>query len=202
MNLQHWRERYQSLSPPMRWIVALGVPAILAWLYYDYVLLTAGEWRSAANDLEEELYQAETADREARLNQLRSAVLAFGEVELPLPVEQGREAMNNAITEVTQRHRVTVESITSRGMGNMPADALEDVLVEGAPARLVVNLQFEARPEQAIDLIADLESNPHIHAVSSVRMSKSRRSGRVIVDLTIASWVHVPGGTRGRGGIT
>ncbi len=202
MNIEHWRERYRSLSPPMQWIVLLGVPAIMIWLYYDYVLLTAADWRDEANSVQTELRQAEAEDRETRINQLRSAVLAYGEVELPLTVDEGRQAMNSAITETTRQHAVSVDSVTSRGVGNMPSDALPGVLESGSPARLIVDLRFEARPEDAIDLLADLESHPHIHAVSSVRMSKSQRSGRLSVDLTIESWVRTPEESGRRGGIT
>ena len=57
-------------------------------------------------------------------------------------------------------------------------------------------LRFEAKPSVTIQIISELESNPDIDAVSSVRLTKGE-NGRVDVQLTVMSWVLVSDTRRG-----
>jgi hypothetical protein len=55
-------------------------------------------------------------------------------------------------------------------------------------ARITGNLRFDATPEEAIAIIAELEANTTIEAVSDVRVTE--QSGRQVrVDLTVESWI-------------
>ena len=68
--------------------------------------------------------------------------------------------------------------------------------------RFILDLTFEATPETAAAVIADLESAEEVAAVGRVQMRRveagrgERSSGRIRVTLSPEAWILVPAGGR------
>ena len=52
----------------------------------------------------------------------------------------------------------------------------------------IVDLQFEAAPEEVMQVVSDLESSPWIDAITSLRLTKSEPR-MIRVNLSLEAWV-------------
>ena len=65
--------------------------------------------------------------------------------------------------------------------------------------RITGDLRFDATPEVAAEIIAELEASPDIDAISNIRMTRQPGPRKVTVDLTVETWI-ITAERRGRGG--
>ena len=56
-------------------------------------------------------------------------------------------------------------------------------------ARITGDLRFDASPQEATAIIAELEASPKIEAVSRVRLTRQGGRPKVTVDLSVESWI-------------
>ncbi|MCZ6494322.1 MAG: hypothetical protein O6933_09610, partial [Planctomycetota bacterium] len=63
------------------------------------------------------------------------------------------------------------------------------------------DFRFDAAPDEAIAIIAELESSPMIEAISSVRITRVSGTRKVTVDLTVEAWIVSAEPRRRMGGV-
>ena len=111
-------------------------------------------------------------------------------MQRPDDEEEAEIALNAVVNEVLARHTVSRDSFSYRGPAKLKRGTLGEILQPGEHVESISgNLRFDAAPEDAIAIIAELESHPDIEAVSDVRIAKQSGSRKVTVDLTVASWI-------------
>jgi hypothetical protein len=88
------------------------------------------------------------------------------------------------------KHRATSAVFSSRPGSRLPRNALVELTGgTGRIDRLTKEVKFDATPDAALAVIADLEASPHVDSISSVRIVRDA-GGKVKVTLTIESWIR------------
>lgn len=183
------KERIRGWSWPMK-LAALAAVAIILFLAWDsYVKPLAHDWDIAATGIEkevDEIYRASMLASDLSRKHMREPVTTLGPVTLP--PREAEERLFELVSETADRHGVR-PSISKLPRAKLPKSVLTGI-THGANRieRLTADVKFDARPEAAIAIIADLESIPEIQAVTSVRMVRDV-GGRLKVHLIVESWV-------------
>ncbi|MHC4127910.1 MAG: hypothetical protein ACYSWT_15805 [Planctomycetota bacterium] len=200
---QNLWQRYLRLPRAGQWAVAAAVGIALFMAWNDYVLTWAAALNDQADKLLADAREAAGGERRARrLNGLRNVIQGLGPVERPGSESQADDlALNDAVNEVLKAHRVSEDSFNYRGPEKLKRGTLSQILRPGQRVeRITGDLRFDASPEEAIAIIAELEASPTIEAVSDVRMAVLAGRQRVRVDLTVESWIESSESRTRRGG--
>ncbi len=134
--------------------------------------------------------QIREVNKPARLtSSTKSAITAFGEVQLPRAKANGASGLTNAIHEILSSSRVTDDDFKRTKTTRMRSVALPGIAQSGQQIEQVIgDLHFEARQSDVLNVIADLESSPWIDSISSVRLTRIDK--RLIrVNLSLEAWV-------------
>lgn len=138
----------------------------------------------------------ERAAREQAGAEVRAGTGMFGTVAFPGEAAERSQAFNRRINEVLSKNAVTGDRRITRTApmepGAMDAFAGQNKRVD----RLIMDIQFNASPEQVSAVLADLESSPEIAAISRVQLRRETGSeggaapGRTLrVNLSAEAWL-------------
>ena len=189
------RARYDSLPRNQRWMV-LGVLALIGYVAADELLWApARAWAAQSQRIEAALDRG--AGRAASVStDLRRSVATFGPVDPPGPAATGREDLARAIDEVLRKHKVAGYSYETR-TGQRVKDA--DAGTLGGPVdRLQAEVKFDTTAEALPRIVAELEANPVIDGVTTIRLEKNEQTRKITVQATIEAWVLSAGGRGAR----
>lgn len=192
------RARFTRLPPLMRWAVAaMGIIVLFVFLD-DYSWSLAREWNDEASDLAQLLEEGNQLS--APLNRsTEAAVRAFGRVDVPSTEAEGSQAMAQAINEIIKRHRVGNFSYEAHAGSRMQATAMVGVAQAGTRLeRTDGELSFDAAPDEANQIISEIESSAAIDAIGSIRLDWTEAQKKVGVRMTVEAWVVAPRTTRRR----
>jgi len=169
----------------------------IAFLVWDTTIADLGaKWSAKAESIERQI--AEVNRPILLTTNLRNAVTAFGEIELPREKAEGATAMTDAVHHILSSHSVKNDEYTRTKTSRMRSGSLPGIGRVGQFVEQVIgDIRFEATQEEVLKVISDLESSPWIDGVSDVRLTK--QNGRMIrVDLSVEAWVLSSSGRRGR----
>lgn len=190
--------RFRSLSRGGKIAVA-AVAVLLSWVALEQ---WSWSWARAWADECERIEQALADSRQLAAGADAVAVTGaelYGPVEPPTGESEGAEAMAQAVVEVVKRHGTTnftydAQRASSRLAGGATVGGSQRL------SKVSGEVQFEATPAETAKIVADLEANPAIEAVSALRIQKRENEGKVVVRLTVESWVYAAARTPGRTG--
>ena len=192
-------DQFRSMPVIVQWgaYIAVGIVVFLFWS--DYIAPVSLEYKQAADRIAEDVRTVrDTAAMEAQIRRHEDIIRGVGPVLKPRPAAQGELALNQAVNEIIGEHDVSNFSYSMRIQGTMSAGALSGLTRNVRPQLLSGDLKFNATPETAMAIIAQLEARPEIEAIASGRLS--RMAGRrVSVHLMLEAWV-LPTDDRRRGG--
>ncbi len=182
---------YRQLPRAAQWGLAALVGVILFLVWNDLILRVTGNWNRAAETMMAKVEQAAGGDqRRQSLRVLRQAVLGLGVVEKPGPEAAAENALNDVINDVLKRHTVSEDSFSYRGPSKMRRGTLSRVIGPGERVeRISGELRFESTPQQAIDIVATLESSRWIDAIGTLRMTRLAGTRKIRVDLTVEALI-------------
>lgn len=189
--------KYHSLPRAGRWIAIASV-GFGSFVLLDSVLWPiADEYNGRADRLASVIARA--ADRaEALPDNVETAALAFGPNSAVASERQAKERMATAIDEILRSRRIAY------GFEIRQPQFLTDGLVPGAImqsgeglARIVVDLRFDATPDNVAEVLAAIESDPAVDAVGDLRLAYKSDLKRVAVQLTVEKWATARKGQRG-----
>jgi hypothetical protein len=189
---------FRSMPRAARWLVAFGAVVIGYFVAVqpaiDAILIMNGRAAGARGELGHE--GRERAAREQAVVLVRSGMGVFGTVSFPGEPAERSEAFNRRINEVLFKHDVKGDRRVTRTAplepGPMDAAAGPSKRID----RLIMDIQFEASPEQVSAVLADLESAPEVAAVSRVQLRRESGGeggaapGRTLrVNLSAEAWL-------------
>ncbi len=182
---------FRQLPRAARWGLTALLGVILFVVWNDYILGVTGNWNRAAEDMMAKVEQAAGGDQRLQsLRVLRPAVLGLGVVEEPGNEAAAENALNDIINEVLKRHTVSKDSFSYRGPSKMRRGTLSRVIDPGERvASISGDLRFESTPQQAIEIIAELESSRWIDAISTLRLTRLAGPRKIRVDLTVEALI-------------
>jgi len=194
-------ERFRQLPPLVQWGVYVAVALIVFFLWNDYIRPQVNELNAEAQRYEERIERLHGADRLAgRIRMMRDTIRAVGDVQPPRAPSEGEAALHNAINELTQEYSASNVTFNMRPGGTLPRGALNELTGGAQAERLTARVNFEAAPDDAMAIIAGLESRPEIETITSAHLTRS--SGRRLnVTLNVEAWTlpQDRGSTGGRG---
>lgn len=195
--------RFRQLPRAAQWagLAAIGIGFFL--LYDQHVRPITTTWHDHADEMLKEVGEAARSENRSRqLRAMREPILGLGAVETPGNEAQGSNALNDAVNEVLKRHSVTRDSFNLRGATRLPRTTLSQIIQPNQLVqRITGDFRFDAAPDEAVAIIAELESSPVIEAISSVRITRVSGTRKVTVDLTVEAWIVSAEPRRRMGGV-
>ena len=162
-------------------VLVLGV-IVLLLVWSELFMPWANAWGEEANAIEDSIVMIDDAGRGGLST--RNAILAYGPIETPGTREDGSQALLEAIKAVMAKYGISDYKLNESGSGVTVRG-----LTGGRVERIKADLTFNAQGEVAIEIIADLESNPAIESIESLRLTRGKRSGTLDVTATAEAWV-------------
>lgn len=190
--------RFRSL-PRGGKIGVIAVTVLLAWVALEqWSWSWARDWASECERIEQALSDSRQLASGADAMAVTGAEL-YGPVDPPGSESEGAEALAQAVVEVVKRHGTNSFTYDAQRASSRLAGA---ATVGGSQrlSKISGEVQFEATPAETAKIIADLESSPAIEAVSGLRIQKRENEGKVVVRLTVESWVYAAQKSPGRAG--
>lgn len=189
--------RWRSMPPILRFGLAIALAVVAYVLVNDYAWAAASRLDGEANQIARTLDRALAARDELRRD-LENAVVARGQVRLPVDENRGKQAMADTINEILRRRTdIGSYSFDSGAVSGFGRGGLAGVLPRGQGARVMGEVKFESSPEDAMAVIAEIESDPSIHGISRVQLTRAG-TRRIAVILSVETWIATSGEAGGR----
>ncbi len=193
---------YRRAPKTVQWSIGAAVVAVLFLVWNDFVVRLTDEWDLRAQRMLTNVDRvASDTQRLQSLGRLRPVVLGLGPLDEPGSESDAEKRLNMAINEVLKEHTVLKDSFNYRGPSKLRRGTLSRVIAPGQQVEHITgDLRFDATPETAAKVIAQLEASADIDAISSLRMTRQAGPRRVTVVLTVEAWiVTAERRARGRG---
>lgn len=187
--IQQSVERFRNLPLLAQWGM-YGVLVLIVFLAWDqFVRPQISELNAEARNYEERIERLRRADYlTIQIHQLRDTIRAVGDVQAPRTPSEGEAALHTAINELTSKYSASNVTFNMRPGGTLPRGALSELTGGAQAERLTARVNFEASPDDAMAIIAGLESRPEIETITSAHLTRS--SGRRLsVQLNVEAWV-------------
>ncbi len=187
--------KIRSLSPAGRYGV-MALVMLVAYVAVDsWSWSWARSWNAQADHIEKIL--ADSAEITANSGGVPSlGPETFGPV-MPMGGEsEGAQAMATAIVEIIKKYSTANFSYDAQ----RASTRLSGLSITGEKiAKISGELQFECSVDVFSKIVADIESNSAIESISSIRLQRKDAEKKIVVRMTVDSWV-IPGKSISGGG--
>ena len=191
-------ERYHGLPRSGKWIAAAGV-ALAGWLLLDSVLWPLADKLNARADNMAGVLERAAARAESLPGNAADAAVVLGPNSSPRPEAETKAKLSAAVDAALKKKSITNYGFDMRVAQALPQTVLPDVAARGGGqmGRLAADLRFEATPDAASSVIATLDSDPAVDAISDLRITYRKDTKRVAVQMTVEKWGIVKKTQRG-----
>ncbi len=181
-------QRFRQLPRAIQWAAYAAAGMALFIGVNDYLWKQAEHWSTEADRIEMKFQSVRDGQNIAdQLLSMRNPLVAHGEIRIPEQAGEGGPALDAAVTAVMNRHSIR-HTYDRRAPVRLKGSLA--TIKDGDEAQSIsAELRFEASPEDAMAVIAQLESSPDIEAISNVRITRITGARRLKVQLTLEAWV-------------
>ena len=188
--------RIRSLPPVGRYgVIAVGIlaayMAINSWSWS-----WARSWNAQADHIQKIISDSAQIIADSDTTVLAGPEL-YGLVNPIAGESEGAESMAKAVVEIVKKYSTTNFSYdaqrASTRISGLSASGEKISKVSG-------ELQFECSPDIFSKIVADIESNPAIESISSIRIQRKEAEKKLVVRMTVDSWV-IPSKSANSGGL-
>lgn len=199
-------QRWKALPRAAQWLVLAAAVALVYFLAVEPALDATASYATRADVLQSGLDRSRDrrAEDSASGRALALGATRFGDPLLPAaPNAAGAEdrgaALNARIESILRDRRLRALSIKARVPAPLGRDVLVDVIGPDEQAqRIVVDLDFEADPQAAMAVIADLERAPEVASIGRVSLRRLDRDGQKVVQVSVSPEAWIIGRKGGR----
>jgi hypothetical protein len=203
-------ERFRQMPRALQWAAIAGAGIVLFLLWDSMIRPIGEEWDRKADRIESALTQSRDVEASrSRVEQLAGPILSLGPVELPRGTADALQNLNETVDAVLAGYKGKVGNtdFAIQTPSKLGRTALSELLSGNQIAqRVPATLRFEATPEDAIAIIAELEASPAIESITNVSLARAggvRGAKKLSVQLTLEAWaIGTAPNTRGGGGAT
>ncbi len=182
-------QRFRQLPRAIQWAAYFAAGTFLFISVNDYVWPLAEDWNQQADRIEMQFQSVRDGQKIAdHLLSMRNPLVAHGEIRIPDQAGEGGPALDAAVTAVMNRHSIR-HTYDRRAPVTLKGSLATITEGRGEPQSISAELRFEASPEDATTVIAQLESSADIEAISNVRITRITGARRLKVQLTLEAWV-------------
>ena len=188
--LQSMLQQYQKMSRAMRLATLAALALGLYFVWDSAIRPITQQLNDDADVIARNVSELHRIEAEAvKLKDLKKTLVwNIGPVRPPAAVAEGSKKFNDVVLDVLQKHGAINTNFSSRSRGKLPRTTMAAYANGKRIDRLTGDIKFDASPEKAAAIIAELEASPHIESISSLRLV--RDTGRKVrVTLTVEAWV-------------
>ncbi len=190
--MRHLLDRWRRMARAARWAVLAGAGMAAYFAVVEPALDAAATLRARAEVMESGLERAR--DWRAEDSEIgRSLALAqarHGLPRLPGGIENGEDravALSARIESIVRPRRLSALAIRSRAPVALGRDALADVLdADQFVQRLIVDMEFEAEPSAAMEVIAELERAPEVARIDRLSLRRIEKNGQRLLQVSVS----------------
>jgi hypothetical protein len=187
-------ESFRGATRAVQWAIIAAVGLALFFVWSEYLDPVVTEIDARAAEIEEHVQQVRSAQQmEAEFKPVKNVVETLGKVQFPGSEAESAAAFHSLVNSVLSKNSAANPTFAFRPKGNLPKNALGAAARNRRVERLTGDLKFDASPEAATSIIAELESSPDVEAINSVRITKIAQ-GKVQVQLALEAWVLASAG--------
>lgn len=187
-------DRFLALPAIWRFGVTAAVIALVLLVADDYVWPTADAWNEESDRISTIIDQSQnlesTIDR-----QIERVATALGPIEVPRSASPGATRLEETVGSILEANGIVPKIDARTGSRLASASPISEV-AGGRVQRLVCELDFKSNPDTLINVIRELEAEPEIESISSLRLERIEDGPELEVTLSIEAWVVPPAGGR------
>jgi hypothetical protein len=197
-------ERYREMPRVVRWAMWGGFVLVAYLGVIDPLIIgQASAMHSQAKDLAAKLVALDSDVRSGRTADVSKAIARYGSVAPPSSdPETTTQVFSAKIYDILKKHSVTRYTSPSHSAPMGPGPLSRSVAADERAERRIADIQFEASPEDIAGILADIERDPGVSAVSRVELRKADRdsvSRQLQARIIAETWVitkkgRTPGG--------
>ena len=182
-------DRFLAMSTVWKLGISLALLLLVYLVSDEMIWPRSTQWTLESERVERILDKSKNMDR--RINsQLRTIVENLGPIEVPRSPNPGADQLEMTLNEIVSGHPVKgYEFVTRPGARVQASSELTKFAGGGRIERVLAEIEFEADTEDAIALIGEIESEPSIESIGSLRMTVDRDRKSVVVKLQVEAWI-------------
>lgn len=183
-------DRYLALQPIWRVIGAAAMVLVAILVWDEYVQPTANEWNTESDRISSTIERARTLDQRTDPKIERLAT-ALGPIEVPRSAAPGATRLESTVSKICSQYQI-VPKIDGRTGSKLPSSSPLSAMAGGRVERIICELEFISDSETVADVIRDLEAEPEIESISSLRLQLVDDGPKLEVRIMVEAWI-VPG---------
>ena len=187
-------DRFLKMPTLWKFLIAMAMILLVYLVADDMVWPTSEEWTLQSEQLEQLLNESQTMDRKVN-RQLEWTVTSLGPIEVPRSPNPGADRLESTVNSIVSGRNVKSYTFETRpGARVQASSALQNIAGGGRVQRVHAEVEFQASPEDAIDLVRELEAEPEIESIGSLRITAMEPSSLKMVDvkLVVEAWITAP----------
>lgn len=179
------------LGLPTIWKFAGSILLIL--LVYlaaeDFIWPTVDGWNEESDRIELLLDESQLIQKRVD-RKLKGIVTSLGPIDVPRSPNLGAERLEATVNDIIQAQKVQGYTLKTRPGSRVQASAsLRSIAGGGKVERVLAEVEFTAKPEDAAEIVRELESEPGIESIDELRLTRIEDAGLVDVKLVVEAWV-------------
>ena len=187
-------DRFLGMSTLWKFLIAIAMVLLVYLVADDMVWPTSEEWTLESEQLEQLLHESQNMDRKVN-RQLEWTIASLGPIEVPRSPNPGADRLESTVNDIVKAHDVKSYTFETRpGARVQASSALKNIAGGGRVERVHAEVEFQATPEDAIELVRELEAEPEIESIGSLRITAGEPASLKMVDvkLVVEAWITAP----------
>ncbi len=180
-------DRFLELQPIWRLIGAAAMVLIAILVWDEYVGPTAESWNNESNRISSTIERARSLDRTTDPKIQRLAT-ALGPIEVPRSAAPGAPRLESTVSEICSQYEI-VPKIDGRTGSKLPSSSPLSAMAGGRVERIICELEFVSDSETVAEVIRELEAEPEIESISSLRLKLVDDRPDLEVRIMVEAWI-------------
>lgn len=180
-------DRYLALQPIWRGIGAAAMVLVAILVWDEYVQPTANDWNTESDRISNTIERARTLDQRTDPKIERLAT-ALGPIEVPRSAAPGATRLESTVSKICSQYQI-VPKIDGRTGSKLPSSSPLSAMAGGRVERIICELEFISDSETVVDVIRDLEAEPEIESISSLRLQLVDDGPKLEVRIMVEAWI-------------
>jgi hypothetical protein len=180
-------DRYLALQPIWRGIGAAAMVLVAILVWDEYVQPTANDWNTESDRISSTIERARTLDQRTDPKIERLAT-ALGPIEVPRSAAPGATRLESTVSKICSQYQI-VPKIDGRTGSKLPSSSPLSAMAGGRVERIICELEFISDSETVVDVIRDLEAEPEIESISSLRLQLVDDGPKLEVRIMVEAWI-------------
>ncbi len=142
-----------------------------------------------ANRWAEVLERASTR-AEGLPDDIETSAIVHGANTPPVLESDGKKKLAAAIDSILRKKGVKEYGSDTRPAQPLPATVLPEAAaaLAGSMGRTIVDLRFQAAPDDVTAIIADFDANPDVDCITDLKLTYNSANKRVAVQMVVEKW--------------